>query len=64
MGAGSFSSFLQRKDIVISFQRYAIDALKTRVPIWKKEVWADGSAWIEGTPPAPLTPPLGGDDAS
>ena len=27
MGAGSFSSFLQRKDIVISFQRYAIDAL-------------------------------------
>lgn len=44
--------------------RYAIDALKTRVPIWKKEVWADGSAWIEGTPPAPLTPPPGGDDAS
>ena len=27
MGAGSFYSILQRKDIVISFQRYAIDAL-------------------------------------
>jgi molybdopterin synthase catalytic subunit len=36
--------------------RYAIDALKTRVPIWKKEVWADGSAWVEGTAVAPLLP--------
>jgi molybdopterin synthase catalytic subunit len=43
---------------------YAIDALKTRVPIWKKEVWADGSAWIEGTPPAPTPLPSGGTDAS
>ncbi len=34
--------------------RYAIDSLKTAVPIWKKEVWADGSAWIEGTATAPL----------
>lgn len=25
--------------------RYAIEALKSRVPIWKKEVYADGSAW-------------------
>jgi molybdopterin synthase catalytic subunit len=37
--------------------RYAIDALKTSVPIWKKEFWADGSSWIEGVPPHPLTPP-------
>jgi molybdopterin synthase catalytic subunit len=28
--------------------RFAIDALKTRVPIWKKEHYADGSAWLEG----------------
>jgi molybdopterin synthase catalytic subunit len=28
---------------------YAIDRLKTTVPIWKKEVWADGEEWIEGT---------------
>jgi molybdopterin synthase catalytic subunit len=34
--------------------RHAIDALKATVPIWKKEVWADGSAWIEGVPPHPL----------
>jgi len=33
---------------------YAIDRLKETVPIWKKEVWTDGSeAWIEGDPSAP-----------
>ncbi|HKE01241.1 MAG TPA: molybdenum cofactor biosynthesis protein MoaE [Planctomycetota bacterium] len=26
--------------------RYCIDELKKRVPIWKKEIYADGSAWI------------------
>ncbi|MDR7544219.1 MAG: molybdenum cofactor biosynthesis protein MoaE [Armatimonadota bacterium] len=26
--------------------RFAIDTLKQTVPIWKKEVWADGSEWI------------------
>jgi molybdopterin synthase catalytic subunit len=26
--------------------RYAIDTLKARVPIWKKEYYADGSAWL------------------
>ncbi len=25
--------------------RYAIDRLKEIVPIWKKEVWADGAEW-------------------
>ena len=25
--------------------RFAIDALKVSVPIWKREVWADGSEW-------------------
>ncbi len=33
--------------------RYAIDRLKESVPIWKKEVWTDGEAWIEGETPAP-----------
>ncbi len=28
--------------------RYAIDTLKARVPIWKKEYYADGSAWLGG----------------
>ncbi len=31
--------------------RFAIDALKTRVPIWKKEFYADGSAWLEPAGP-------------
>jgi molybdopterin synthase catalytic subunit len=28
--------------------RFAIDALKSRVPIWKKEFHPDGSTWLEG----------------
>jgi molybdopterin synthase catalytic subunit len=27
--------------------RYTIDTLKERVPIWKKEVTADGEYWVE-----------------
>ena len=30
--------------------RWLIDSLKAEVPVWKKEVWADGSAtWVEGS---------------
>ena len=29
--------------------RFAIDTLKARVPIWKKELYADGSAWLDGS---------------
>jgi len=28
--------------------RYAIDTLKATVPIWKKEIYADGEEWVEG----------------
>jgi molybdopterin synthase catalytic subunit len=28
--------------------RYGIDRLKEIVPVWKKEVRADGMAWVEG----------------
>jgi molybdopterin synthase catalytic subunit len=28
--------------------RFVIDAMKARVPIWKKELYADGAAWVEG----------------
>jgi len=28
--------------------RHAIDTLKAKVPIWKKEFYADGSRWIDG----------------
>ncbi|MGE5127864.1 MAG: molybdenum cofactor biosynthesis protein MoaE [Betaproteobacteria bacterium] len=31
--------------------RFAIDTLKSRVPIWKKEFYADGSAWLEPAGP-------------
>lgn len=30
--------------------RYALETLKARVPIWKKEVYADGSAWKANAP--------------
>ena len=31
--------------------RYAIDALKASVPIWKHETWRDGAAWGTGATP-------------
>jgi len=31
--------------------KYAIDEIKTRVPIWKKEVSESGVAWVEGVSP-------------
>lgn len=34
--------------------RYVIDTLKERVPIWKREVWEGGEAWIEGERDAPV----------
>ena len=38
---------------------YGIDRLKAIVPIWKKEVWANGEEWIEGslTPASELDAP-------
>ena len=30
---------------------FAVDRIKQVVPIWKKEVWEDGEAWIEGHVP-------------
>jgi len=32
---------------------YCVDRVKQIVPVWKKEVWDDGSSWIEGTPVSP-----------
>ncbi|MGA7161683.1 MAG: molybdenum cofactor biosynthesis protein MoaE [Bacteroidota bacterium] len=29
--------------------RYAIDELKKRVPIWKKEIFDDGETWVENS---------------
>jgi molybdopterin synthase catalytic subunit len=39
--------------------RYVIDEVKARVPIWKREHYADGAAgWVDGTTgaPGPLSP--------
>ena len=33
--------------------RWLIDTLKRTVPIWKKEVWEGGAAWIGAEAPAP-----------
>ncbi|MCB9759218.1 MAG: molybdenum cofactor biosynthesis protein MoaE [Alphaproteobacteria bacterium] len=30
--------------------RYAIEQLKERVPVWKKEIYADGATWKANTP--------------
>ena len=29
--------------------RFAIDQIKESVPIWKKEIYTDGHAWLEGS---------------
>ncbi len=31
--------------------RYAIDRLKETVPVWKKEYFSDGEAWVKGVVP-------------
>lgn len=30
--------------------RFLIDLLKLRIPIWKQELWADGTTWNDGKP--------------
>jgi len=38
---------------VVAFEacHYAIDRVKQTVPIWKKEIFTDGEAWVEGQAP-------------
>jgi len=37
------------RDAAFNACRYIIDAIKSRVPIWKKEIYVDGdSGWLEG----------------
>lgn len=38
--------------------RFLIDELKRRVPIWKKEYFADGAAWAEGASLRPACEPV------
>lgn len=37
-----------RDDDCFEAARYGIDRLKEIVPVWKKEVGADGTSWVEG----------------
>jgi molybdopterin synthase catalytic subunit len=40
----------ERRGLALDALRYAIDEMKTRVPIWKREVYSDGSqAWVDPT---------------
>ena len=36
--------------------RFAIEAVKHSVPIWKKEYFADGAVWVEGQTPGAIPP--------
>lgn len=38
------------RDAAFEACRYAIDTLKQTVPIWKKEVFADGEVWVAAHP--------------
>ena len=38
------------RDAAFQACRYAIDTLKTTVPIWKKEIFADGEYWVAAHP--------------
>ena len=40
----------ERRACALDAIRYAIDEMKTRVPIWKREVYVDGSqSWVDPT---------------
>ena len=40
----------ERRGCALDAVRYAIDEMKSRVPIWKREVYADGSqSWVDPT---------------
>lgn len=39
-----------RRDAAFQGCRYAIDTLKQTVPIWKKEIYEDGAAWVQPHP--------------
>ncbi len=38
------------RDDAFTACRFLIDLLKQRVPIWKQEMWADGTTWSDGVP--------------
>src|SRR5205814_6156566 len=51
------------RDAAFAACRYIIEEVKKRLPMWKKELHADGSVtWVDPSGPHPLTPsPHGGE---
>lgn len=40
-----------KRDAAFEASRYIIEEMKQRVPVWKREIYADGeTCWLEGTP--------------
>ena len=35
--------------------RFIIERIKATVPVWKREVYEDGAAWVEGAPVGPTS---------
>ncbi|MDP2309997.1 MAG: molybdenum cofactor biosynthesis protein MoaE [Pseudomonadota bacterium] len=48
------------RDVCYAASRFAIDTLKATVRIWKKEIYADSSAWVGNRPGSAAN--QGGDD--
>lgn len=44
------------RDAAFAACRFLIDRLKAEAPIWKRQEWADGHAWSEGTTVAEPAP--------
>ncbi|MAI67554.1 MAG: hypothetical protein CMJ26_06730 [Phycisphaerae bacterium] len=40
----------EHRDDAFTACRFMIDLLKQRAPIWKQEIWEDGSTWKDGVP--------------
>jgi molybdopterin synthase catalytic subunit len=51
------------RDEAFTACRFVIEAVKSRVPIWKRERYADGTeAWVDPTAPGGMTEPTVGTD--
>ena len=35
------------RELAFEACQWAVDRIKETVPIWKKEVWAEGAAWVK-----------------
>src|SRR5919205_1025483 len=40
----------EHRDQAFEACRYGIDQIKTKAPIWKKEIYKNGAQWVDGKP--------------